>query len=118
MTPQSASALRARWPHADAALAELLLLDLGRRAGHRVEPRLVLREGDGVAQVRLAREDHHHAVDPEGDPPVRRRSHRERVEEEAELHALLLLRQLEDAEDARLEVGLVHPERAAAEPVS
>ena len=60
------------------------------RAAHRVDARLVLRERDHVAQVRLAGEHHRHPVDPERDPAHRRRAHRERVEQEAELRPLLL----------------------------
>ena len=49
---------------------------------------------------------------------MRRRAHRERVEQEAELLALLLGRQVEERERARLQVGLVDPERPAAELVA
>ena len=63
-----------------------------RSTAHRVEARLVLRERDHVAQVRLAGEHHRHPVDPERDAAVRRRAHRERVEEEAELRALVVAR--------------------------
>ena len=72
-------------------LLEQFLLDLRRRAAHRVDARLVLRERDHVAEVRLAAERHQHALDPERDPAVRRRAHGQRVEQEAELPALLLL---------------------------
>src|SRR5581483_7584954 len=43
---------------------------------------------------------------------------RERVEQEAELRALLVAADAEELEDARLERGLVDPERAAAELVA
>jgi len=43
---------------------------------------------------------------------VRRCAHGERVEQEPELRALLLRRDAEQAEDTRLQVGLVDPERA------
>src|SRR5688572_3791418 len=49
----------------DPELVELGLLDRRRRPRHRVEPGLVLRERDRVAEVRLAREHHQHPVDPE-----------------------------------------------------
>ena len=52
---------------------------------------------------------------PERDAAVRRRAHRERVEQEAELRALLLGRDPEQVEDLRLQLGLVDPERAAGE---
>jgi hypothetical protein len=102
----------------DPELVELGRLDRGRGTRHRVDARLVLGEGDRVAEVRLAGEHHHHPVDPEGDPAVRRGSHRERVEQEPELRALLLRRQVEQAEHALLHVGLVDPEGAAAELVA
>ncbi len=51
---------------------------------------------------------------PGSDPSVRRRAHRERVEEEAEAEALLLLRDREEVEDLGLELRLVDPERAAS----
>src|SRR5215475_8213811 len=79
-----------RLGQADPELSQVPRIRVTRSARHRVDARLVLREGDGVAQIWLAREDHHRAVDAPGDPAVRRRSHRERVEEEAELRTLLL----------------------------
>src|ERR687891_2571968 len=96
-------------------LSQLFLLDLGGRAAHRVDARLVLRERDHVTQVRLAAERHQHPLDAERDPPVRRRTHREGVEQEAELAPLLLLAELEGAEDGGLELRLVDPEGAAAD---
>src|SRR3954447_15397613 len=99
----------------DSELAELFFLDLRRSSAHRIDTGLVLGKGDHVAEVRLAREDHHHSVDPEGDPAVWRRAHREGVEEEAELRALLLGGELKQREDPRLDVGLVDPDGAASE---
>ena len=55
---------------------------------------------------------------PSAMPPVRRRPHRQRVEQEAELRPLLRRRHLEQVEDPRLELGLVDPERAATELVA
>src|ERR1044072_9908014 len=83
------------WPDLDSQPAQLRLLHVGGRAAHRIDPGLVLREGDHVAEIRLTREHHHHPVDPECDPAVRRCAHAERVEEEAELRALLLGRELQ-----------------------
>src|SRR4051812_16377086 len=102
-------------PELNSELPQLFLLHFGRRAAHRVDARLVLRECDHVAEIRLLREHHHHPVDPEGDPAVRRRAHGQRVEKEAELRPLLLRRKLEDGENARLDVGLVDPEGPATE---
>ena len=61
-----------------------------RRAGHRIDAGLVLRERDRVADERLVEERHAEAVDAGRDPAVRRRAHRERVEQESELRALLV----------------------------
>src|SRR5688572_15442772 len=101
----------------DPQLAQLLRRDLRRRAAHGVEARLVLRKRDHVAQVRLAREHHDRPVDPERDSAMRRRSHRERVEQEPELRPLLVGAQRERVEHALLQVGLVDPERPTAELV-
>ena len=46
---------------------------------------------------------------------MRRRAHAERLEQEAEPRLLLLRRDLQDVEHARLKLGLVDPHRAAAE---
>ena len=46
---------------------------------------------------------------------MRRRAHRQCIEQEAELHPLLLGRELQQREDARLDVRLVDPEGASAE---
>src|SRR6266550_7964634 len=78
-------------PKLNSELAQLFLLDFRRRAAHRIHPGLVLREGDHVTEVRLARKHHHHPVDPERDAAVRGRPHRERVEQEPELRPLLLV---------------------------
>src|ERR687892_2450308 len=96
-------------------LAKLFLLDLGGRAAHRIEARLVLREGDHVAQVPLPPKRHQHPLDAERDPAVRRRAHRESLEQETELAPLLLVAELEGAEHRRLELRLVHPEGPAAD---
>src|SRR5688572_11168747 len=96
-------------------LPQQFLLHFGGRSTHRIDACLVLREGDHVAQVLLAPEGHEHALDPERDAAVRGRAHRERVQQEPELAPLLLRRELERVEDARLELLLVDPERAAAD---
>ena len=71
-----------------------------RRAGQRIGAARDLRERDHLADVRLAREQRDEAVDAHREPAVRRRAHRERLEEEAELVALLLLADPHRAEDA------------------
>src|SRR5579871_5783076 len=72
----------------DPELLQLGKLDRRRRPGHRIHPGLVLRERERVPDERLVEQRHRHAVDARGDPAVRRRAHRERVEQEAELRAL------------------------------
>ena len=47
-----------------------------------------------------------------------RRAHRERIEQEPELCALIFGTQREQVEDLRLDFGLVDPERAAAQLVA
>ena len=79
-------------------------VDLGRRAAHGIDSRLVLREGDHVPQVLLAEERHQHPLDPECDAAVGRCAHRERVEEESELDALLVGREPERVEDTGLQL--------------
>src|SRR5262245_30918584 len=74
----------------DPELVELLRCDFARGAAHRIEPGLVLRKRDRVAQVGLARQHHHEAVDAERDAPVRGRAHVQRLEQEAEAGLLLL----------------------------
>src|SRR5207247_8311359 len=54
----------------------------------------------------------------ERDPAVRRRAHGQRVEKEAELRTLLLGRDLQQVEHARLHLGLVDSNRAAADLVA
>src|SRR5262249_61291115 len=60
----------------EAKLPQLRRLDARRRPGHRVDPGLVLREGDQLADERLVEERHEHAFHPGGDASVRRRAHR------------------------------------------
>ena len=83
--PSVAERAAAAWERAGCRARELLWRHLRRRAAHRVETRLVLRERNDVTQVRLAGEHHGHPVDAERDPSVRRRTHRERVQQEPEL---------------------------------
>ena len=71
-------------------LAQLLLGDGGGRIDHEVLPALRLGERHHVADLLHAREHRHHAVEAEGDAAVRRGAVGERVEEEAELGALLV----------------------------
>ena len=62
-----------------------------RSARQRVRSARHLREGDHLADVRLARHERDEALDPHREAAVRRRAHRQRVEEESELLARLLV---------------------------
>src|SRR5690349_6362459 len=95
----------------------MLRLCVAGRAGHGIDPGLVLREDDRVAQVRLAREHHHRPIDAPRNAAVRWRAHPQRVEEEFELCALLLCADPEQVEHARLDLRLVDSEGAAGELV-
>ncbi len=75
-------------------------------------PRLRLREGDDLADVLLARQDRHQAVDAEREPAVGRRAVVERVEQEPELALGLLLADAERGEDPALQLGLVDSDRS------
>ena len=104
--------------HADEAQAELLVLPgLGhrRRLEHRVGPRLGLREGHHLADVRLAGEERGPAIDAEGDPAVRRRAVLECVEDGPELLAHPLARLTLEQERALEELAPVDPDRPATE---
>src|SRR6476660_3441356 len=104
--------------HGDSELFQMPRIGLARRSRHRVDARLVLRERDRVAEVLLAGEDHEHPVDAESDAAVRRRSHAERVEQEAELRFLLLAADPEQVEHTGLEVRLVNPKGTTAELIA
>ncbi len=86
-----------------------------RRARQRVGAARDLREGDHLADVGLARHERDEAVDAHREAAVRRRAHSQRVEQEAELLALLLLPEPHDAKDRLLDVAPVDPDRARAE---
>src|SRR3546814_9848152 len=73
---------------AQAEVGQLLRVDGGGRAGHGVDARLGLREGDDLADVLLAGEDGHQAVDAEGEAAVGRRAVRSE-EHTSELQSLM-----------------------------
>ena len=99
----------------DAELAQLHLVDRGRRAGQRVEAGGGLREGDHVADRLRAGEPLDDAVDPVGDAAVRRRPVAQRLEQEAEARLGRLGVDPERGEDLLLDLGVVDTDRAAAE---
>src|SRR5690349_5825170 len=89
---------RIRRPHADVQLAQLLLGHGRRRIDQQVLPALRLGERDHVADLLDAGHQRHHPIEPESDASVRRGAVGERIEEEAELLALVLGRDLQRAE--------------------
>src|ERR1700745_1305140 len=95
------------WLHrngrADMEFAQLPLVNSAWRVGQWVVCSLCLRERDHFADRLPAREQHHHAVDADGESAVRGGAERQRLEQEAELLLLLFRR---DAE--QIEHGLLH----------
>ena len=83
--------------------ASWAVVDRGGGVGHRVDARLGLREGDDLADVLLAGEDRHQAVDAEGEAAVGRGAVAERREEEPEAALRLLLADAEQVEDPLLQ---------------
>jgi hypothetical protein len=75
----------------------------------------VLGERDHVAQRLLPRHQHHEPVEAERDPAVRRRAVAQRLEEEAEAVLGFLVRQRQQLEDLRLQLGVMDPQAAAAD---
>src|SRR6202011_2791589 len=88
--PAGGRSLFRRLDHSYSELVELFLRDVRRRSGHRIDPGLVLRKRERVADVRLVEERHRQTVDSRRDAAVRRCAHRERVEQMAKLRPLLL----------------------------
>src|SRR5690606_11729648 len=72
-----------------------------------------LRERHDLTDRRFAGQDGTQAVDAKRDAPVRRRAVLQRVEEEAEARAGLLVADAEQREDASLQRGVVDTEAAA-----
>src|SRR5215472_18311335 len=96
-------------------LLQLLIIDLGRCAGHQISPLLRLGEGNHVADRLTVGEQHGQPVHPDRDPAVGRSSELERVEEEPELRPGLLLADSHRLEDLSLHGRLVNADRAAAD---
>src|SRR4051812_9813101 len=99
----------------DVEFAQLFRIHLRWRARHQIDGARRLREGDDLADRRLARQDGDDTVQPEGDAAVRRRAVLERLEEEAEAELRLLLGNAEPAENPRLERRVVDSDTAAAD---
>src|SRR5580765_6758238 len=96
-------------------LAQLLRVHGRRRTGHQIDGAGGLREGDYLANRRLAGQDRDDTVEPERDAAVRRRAVLERFEEESEAEPGLLLGDAEAAEDPRLQRRVVDTHAAAAD---
>src|SRR5437868_5993020 len=107
--------LRARDDRLDAELAQHRVGHRRRGARERVVAARHLRERDHLANVRLAGHEGDDPVDSCGEAAVRRSAHAQRVEEETELRALLVLPETHDAEDRPLRFRVVDPDRAGAE---
>src|SRR6266581_2855086 len=69
----------------EAEIAELHVVDGRRSAGHRVGPRLRLREGDDLGDAVLPGQEHHRAVPSERDAAVGRSTVGEGLQHVAEL---------------------------------
>src|SRR5579885_355150 len=108
----SSAGLRER---GDAELREHRVGHRRRGARERIGAARDLREGDHLADVGLPRHERDETVDPHREAAVRRRAHRERLEQEAELPARFLVRQPHRAEDALLHRHVVDADRARAE---
>src|SRR3990167_7239726 len=68
----------------NAQLSQLLGIDAAGSAGHQVGGPLRLGEGDAIADAVQSGEEHHQAVDPQGDAAVRRGAVLQGLQEEAE----------------------------------
>src|SRR5713101_2735664 len=86
-----------------------------RRARERIGAARDLRKRDHLADVGLTGHEREEALDAHREASVRRRAHAERVEEEAELLALLLLAEAHRPEDSLLHLRPMHADRAGAE---
>src|SRR5215467_14135190 len=102
----------------DAQLVELGGVDFGGRFGHEVLGSGGLAEGDDLANRFFTGQKHHDSVDAQRDAAVRRGSVGERIQEEAEAFAQLLLAEAESLEKTFLDVLTVDPDAAGAELVA
>ena len=112
---QRADVWRLRLANGDADFAELPVADFRGRFTHEVRAFRRLGERDDVADGGLARENHDHAVEPQGDTAVRRSPVFERVQEEPEASAGLVVAHAERGEDFGLDVAAMNTYGAGAE---
>src|SRR3954447_23486243 len=99
----------------DAELAQLRLVNRGRRPGEEVEARRGLGKGDHVADRLRSAEALDDAVDAVGDAAVRRGAVAKRLQKEAEAGLGGLAVDAEGGEDLRLHLGVVDADRATAQ---
>jgi hypothetical protein len=99
----------------DVGFAELFFVEGGGGAAHEVGAGLGFGEGDDVADVGGAAEEHDDAVDAEGEAAVGGGAELEGVEEEAEAALLGLGVDAEEGEDLLLDVHAVDTDGAAAD---
>ena len=96
-------------------LFELLQAHIRRRLGHQATGLLGFGEGDGVADRLLARQQHHHAIEAEGQAAVGRGPHVEGFHQETELAVGLLQGQADRFEHLALQGRIVDAQGAAAQ---
>src|SRR5437879_10047442 len=104
--------------HGKAKLVELGGVHFARRIGHQILGGGGFREGDDFANRFFTGEEHHYAVDAEGDAAMRRSAVCQRVEEEAEAVAKLFFREAKRFEEALLDVLAMDSDAAGAELVA
>src|SRR5439155_6633274 len=85
------------------------------RLGEWVRAARRLREGDDLADVRLAGEERNETFDAEGEATVRRCTHLQRLQEPPEFRLSLLVGHAHRAEDPLLDLLAMDPDRARAE---
>src|SRR5579871_5529790 len=99
----------------DAEFAQLALRDGRGRVAHQVGAARRFGERNYVADRRLTRQNHHQAIEPEGDSTMWRRAIFQSVEQEEETAPSLFIRHAERGEDLRLHVAAMNTNRAGAQ---
>ena len=93
-------------------LSQLVLRYGRRRVGHQVDGLCALREGNHLAQAGRSGQQHHNAIQTQRDAAMRRRAVLQRVQEEAEARARLVVADAERVEDHLLHVFAMNPDGA------
>src|SRR5579863_2480626 len=112
---QNSTLLFFDWLQLNSEQIKLIRVYIRRSVGHQVLRLGRLREGDHFADRLLASEQRYDAIDAEGDAAMRRRSVGQRIEEEAEAAAPLLLAEAQHLEYAILQLLLVDSDAARAQ---